>query len=50
MDIVDIVDIVDVEDIVDVGGIWVGANPPQIDPPASVTCSGPGYFSKKTNV
>ena len=44
MDIVDIVDIVGVVGIVDVGGIWVGANPPQIDPPQF---SGPGFFTEK---
>ena len=48
MDIVDIMDIVDVVDIVDVGGIWVGANPPQIDPRKRCMFGpGMGSFSEK---
>ena len=43
-------DIVDVVDIVDVGGIWVGANPPQIDPPQTFMFRARDFSVKNTNV
>ena len=50
MDIVDIVDIVDVVDIVDIGGIWVGANLWQIDPPQTLHVRARDLSVKNTNV